>query len=864
MRYTTLPLALLLLGPFTRAGAQTPPVKLPAKAPAPLTLAQALAKLPPPAKGVWLTVGADKVILPDGTLPPPADASVTVLANTFGDETQDFGSVTALAPFTRVALNPDPVPPDSSVTMDQDTAFHLLAASLSDAQWKAFTSESGLGLTDLTNDTQRSLFHALFFHGQLWVASQDSAQTKLPEDQRTDTRNVSDQIDSVRVRLGQSADIALSDTKGNRIYFSAPPAASANLRTWQPKNDASITENDVVVRAVVSNSPKSSGLPLGDAKFQPPVSLTGAKTVGDLVARIAAKTHTELYADPHYATRTVTVIGPTQQAPAADVLRALALAVAGTYRQVGPAYVLTDDLEGVGTRRRRLFNLLHGAFYKSRILVNTASDTLVKNRAGKSPSLSAFGDPLAVIPGQARFLSDQYDSDEYQVPYAKLNAAQQNRVHQLTDAYEDKLAAGAIQSSDTPPQEPNPTGDVRVSANYALQLLLPGTSKPVETDVHGSASDLFRHLNEVNNPRDIAEEKAALANLPPAPPLLPLLHSRPRRAVIGHPTTPAAVDALIAAMQKVGLNELWLDVFSEGKSHIAAKGTDILTEALKQTQGTGIAVYADLSLLSWGYAPPKNTWDLDILGQNSHFLIGYDGEGLFYPAVPPPVSASPVSATVKKTLTGMVRGVASREGLAGFVWEDAVQGKGLTYTPAADLGYTLPMRLAFLRAFHADPVDITDSWHNDDLNLPTFDDSTAEDALTKYWDDARLGANALLLTELRQAIPVSADKPILMDRVYSHPQALTTWDDPLQRPPALPPPPGSAATAKRGRVALVRVTVTDAADTDALARNLQALLPPPASGSATWDGYVLDFDSLHVTDSTDPLRDLVRAASPKP
>jgi len=860
MRYTTLPLALLLLGAARHAGAQAPPVKLPVKTPAPLTLAQALAKLPPPAKGVLLVVGADKLTLPDGTPPPPSNASPTVLANTFGDITQDFGSVTAIAPGTHVLLNPNPTPPEAAAEMNQDTAFHVFAASLSDPQWKAFTSEGGLGLPDLTGDTQRSLFRTLFPNGQLWVASQDPAQAKLPDSQRTDTRNLSAQIDSVRLRLGQTASICVSDKKGGTIYFSGPPATTTHLHTWQPK-DTSVTENSVILWAAVANSAKSSDLPLSDAKFEPTVTLTGTKTVADLVARIAAKTHTELYADPHYASRTVTVIGPAQNAPAADVLRALALAVAGTYRQVGPAFVLTDDLEGVGTRRRRLFNLSHGIGYKNRILVNKASDILIKNRAGKSPSLSAFGDPLAAIPGQASLLTDDYKFDGYAVPYDKLNAAQQNRVHQIADAYEDTLATRVSQSGDAPPQEPDLTRDVTVFADYGLRLLLPGESKPVDTDIRGSASDLFIHFNEVNNPRVLAAEKAESANRPPAP---PLLHSRPRRAVIGHLTTPAAVDALVAVMQKVGLNELWLDVFSEGKSHIAAKGTDILTEALKQTRGTGITVYADLSLLSWGYHPPKDTWDLDILGQNSHFLIAYDAEGLFYPAVPPPVSASPVSATVKKTLTDMVRSLASRQGLAGFVWEDATQGKGLGYSPAEGLGYTLPMRLAFLRAFHADPVDITDTWYNENLSLPTFDDSTVETALTQQWSDARLGASAFLLTTLRQAIPASAGKPILMDRVGYYPHGLVSWDDPHQRPPAQRVPRGEEAPSKRGRFALVRVTVTDAADTDALARSLQTLLPPIADDKAAWDGYVLDFDNPHVTDGTDPLHDLVRAAGPKP
>ncbi len=70
MRYTTLPFALLLLGIAAHTRAQTKPTK----APAPLTLAQALIKMPLPTKGVLLAVGADKVALPDGTPPPPADA----------------------------------------------------------------------------------------------------------------------------------------------------------------------------------------------------------------------------------------------------------------------------------------------------------------------------------------------------------------------------------------------------------------------------------------------------------------------------------------------------------------------------------------------------------------------------------------------------------------------------------------------------------------------------------------------------------------------------------------------------------------------------------------------------------------------
>ena len=881
---------LLLLGVAGHAGAPTAPQK----APAPLTLAQALAKLPPPAKGVLLAVGADIVTLPADTRPPSADASPTVLANTFGEETQDFGTVTAIAPATRVLLNPSPAAPDLSVDLSPMTATKMLAASLDDAQWKALTSEGGLGLPDLTDDTQKLLFHALFSHGQLWVASQDPAQAKLPKDQRTDTRNLSDQIEGVRVRIKQTAHLYVHDKKGKTIFFSGPPADPTRLHTWRPPHDPPTAQNNVTLRAVVANTPKSSDLPLSDTKFQQTIPLTGAKTVGELVARIAAKTHTELYADPHYALRLLTMLGPASEAPAADVLRALALAVAGTYRQVGPAFVLTDDLEGVGTRRTRLQNWKDGTFSDSMSLQDQAGSVLIKRRLSQARSLPTFGDPLALTPGQmTRFKSSTIDSaipdEDEHYPYASLTPAQQAQVRKIADAFEDQQATKAADSSeDDSPQQPDPTGAVSLRPNYAVQFLVPAVAEPVDGSVNIPLWMLYwpgtaaAEAIEAEAAAKAGPAAAAPPKLPPAPPLLPLLRSRPRRGILGHPTTPAAVDALVAAMQKVGLNELWLDVFSEGKSRLTdkdAKGTDILTEALRKTQGTDIAVYAHLSLLPWGNTPPQDTWDLSILGENSRAGDiadhdrrhdgDYDAAGRPIAYVPPPVMTSPVSATVKKALADIGRSLAARPGLAGFVWEDAERGDSLGYTPA--------MRLAFLRAFHADPVDITEQkYSGTDVSLPTFDDAAAEDALTQHWDDARLGANVFLLTQMRQAIPATAGKPVLIKCSDQSPDWLASWDDPRLLPPPLRtllagmdyPTDAQvrAVAAKQGRTTYVVVPVRDPANTDALARDLQAALPPPASPKtkAAWDGYVLDFGDPALTDSAHPLSDLVQAATPKP
>ena len=894
MRCATLPLAPLLLGTVNHAGAQGLPAAPAPKAPLPLTLARALAQRPPPAKGVLLAVGADKLTLPTGTAPPPADASVTVLANTFGDETPGFGSVTAIAPATRVLLNENPGPPDLSVNMNGYTAFKMLLASLDDAQWKMLTSEGGLGLTDLTDDTQKLLFHGLFFRGQLWIATQDPALFKLPDDQRPDTRDVSSQIDGVRLRLGQTARIYIHDKKGKTIYFSGPPAEASHSRVWRPSYPPSASQNNVTLRAVVPNTPKSSDLLLSDAKFQQTVSLTGANTVAEMIARIAAKTHTELYADPHYASRPLTVTGPASEAPAGDVLRALALAVAGTYRQVGPAFVLTDDLQGVGTRRKRLADWQENTSRDSIKLADEAGAVMLKRRVSQARSLPAFGDPLAMTPQQMADLKNNagipgVPGMDENYPYAKLTPAQQNRMRQIADAYEDQQATQTASSNDDdPPREPDRTGPVSLQTHYKLQLLIPTVEGPVETNEDSPVALLFwpglARAFAIEAEAKAAKPAAPVVKLPPAPPLLPLLHSRARRAVVGHPTTPAAVDALVSAMQKVGLNELWLDVFSEGKSHLVSTGTDILTEALTKTQGTGIAVYADLSLLPWGNTPAPKTQDLTVLGENSRTAaiaehdrkrnnIDYEGQPISF--VPPPVSASPASPQVKKQLMDLLRGLASRPGLAGFVWADAVRGD--------DLGYTPPMRLAFLRAFHADPVDITpDDDLTGDVSLPTFDDKAVDTALTGHWDDARLGANGFFLTQLWQAVPGAAEKPVLMELGGGAGPFLVSWDDPRQMPPPLrtlfqgndaPSPKQIAAeVTKQGKSVLIAIPVKDPANTDALARDLQeALTVPPSqgtahgkpSGKAPWNGYVLDFDTPRVTDSDHPLRELVRAVEPR-
>ncbi len=297
---------------------------------------------------------------------------------------------------------------------------------------------------------------------------------------------------------------------------------------------------------------------------------------------------------------------------------------------------------------------------------------------------------------------------------------------------------------------------------------------------------------------------------------------------------------------------------------------------LGQTAGTGIAVYADLSLLPWGDAPPESACDLSIEGETSKEIAvhahdraqraDYDDAGKPVVFVPSPVLVSPAAEAVRGSLTTLVQGLSARPGLAGFIWEDAEAGDGLGYTPA--------MRLAFLRFAHSDPLDITPQLSlKGDVSLPLFEDAAADKSLPVLWDKARAGANAALLGGMRQALtpPMSA-RPILMEQSTDSATWLASWDDPRQLPPPLRPlfagvpypKPEQTATvaAKQGRIVLLRAQVQNSADTDALARALQADLGGKmAGGRSAWGGFVLDFADEEATRGDHPLAGLVDTAA---
>lgn len=856
-----------------------------------LTLAQALKTLPA-ADTLVLTVGAEKVTLPDGIEPPPTGASAGDIAAAFGEITQRFGAVTAIAPATMTLLNTQPDPPNFEADIGGYQALKILAASLDDVQWRAIISEQGLGLADLSDDTQRGLFHALFRNRQLWIASDDPALSMLPAEKRADIRDVTSEIDSTHIRLGQTANLYLHDRQGKTIYYSGtrldgPP----RLHTYRPKTPPLTPPPPPVVysvalKAAFPNTPKPSDLSWDGKALQTSISTAGLKTVGDLVSRLGQKTGLELYADPHYAAKRIILLGSPAAAPASDLLQALCLCVTGTFRKVGPAWVLTDDLVGVGVRRKHLADWKQQAEDAASKVGDEAGAVMLKRRASDARKLRGFGDPVALTPEEFAALPDDpampgiptlVDIPEAAYPFAKLTPAQQAWARQTAAAYNENLHTAKLPDylSDNETDDADLTRTVSLGAKYQVQLLVPSQSAPVNTNLQSPLELLFYPGETPEAYKAYADADAKKrAKMPPPPPLSVLLRRGSRRGIVGNPRTAADVDALIRSMQQLGLNQLWLDVFSNGVSHlkVSTGGPDILTEALTKTRGTGIEVYAAVSLFAWDDTAPDSARDLTIDGQDSRqALLGAkqhtrevtdDEEGLPIPfPASVPVLVSAAAPAVAATLMAMVQDCGARSGLAGFVWHDADAG--------SEFGYTPPMRLAFLRTFRADPTDIDPgSSLGEAAALPLFDDDAIDSALSGQWLKFRTDTDVALLRHLRAMVRLSL--PVLMeqDELYGD-NWLANWDDPAKPPPTVRDlTPGTAyASAKTtlrlmkqaSRIIIRRKTIRHDGDTAFLARRLQ-----DDAKTLPSDGFVLDFSSDSVTQGAAPLASLVQAVAAEP
>lgn len=805
--------SLCFLAATRLASAQnTPP---PAASVAVQTLAQALAQAKVPANTIYLAVAAEKVTPPkdaDSTPLPPGDP-VPQVAGAYGRLTQAWESVTAIAPPTMTTVYAPPDTPNPYDGMPVSQVLKLLTATFTKDQWKVFFGKSGLGFQDLQTDPQRSLFMALFSGGHL-IVQKDLGDPKAQQD------ITGDALLQIRLRLGYIVDLALPmrDNPESHLFAGGPDLPGMPTRYYMMNGQTEDVDHELgaTVRETVPNALKA-----GDLDFDPltaSVPLGGVKTVDDLVARIGVALHRELYADARYGARTVTLVGTPKTAKAKDLLRALALCVCGTYRKVGPSFVLTDDLVGLGARH---------ALWKE--FEDKAQAMLPQDDpAATSPYTIQDipwdpADPLAPTQNQQKQIWTARKANPVgggivglTVPFAGLTPAQQEQARLLQADHEEHNMGTTLD------------GTVTVQSEAMLEMTLPSLDGPVI--VFQSYQGLLPepHLSAAEQAAQQAQFEARLPDaLRRETPTLdgslrPLVEGFVHRAVRLAPQSAAELARALTAMKALGFNELWLEVTPGPTRRDDDAALALLAQAGKAGQADGITVLPDVHLLRWAAGTPAALWDRDILGRTAVDA----NKSARYPSPDASDTVSPFSPEVWDRLSALIRAAGATPGIGGMVWEDLPPAGYQDITPGGmdmsglsdmPLGFTEAGRLALLRAAHADPVDVYTTHYTDEranIRVPGFDAEgeillPVDGALYNRWRLLRAKTVMDLARHLASLLPPpfltpgAARRPVLLppanESSRSPKSQYGSWDDfrrplPLDVFVPLPGPAGQGGT----------------------------------------------------------------------
>lgn len=826
-------LGLLSLPAALRADNPSPPPKPPA-------LDAALTQAKPSSTSVALAVDAASVTLPKDTVLPGDPMTAQEVGALYGRKTQPFGTVTAIAPPTITVVYAPPETPNPYDGMPPGQVMKLLSQTFTPAQWKAFLSPAGVGYTDMTGETQTGLFQALFPGGHLSLI--DTATDSM-DDPKFKREFPGSALSAVCLRLGLLTSLALQSAEDPNSYgFMATVHPNGTPPIYFMTNSQSQDvdrEYGAQVSETIPNIPKSGQMAFDDPALKIAVPLSGIKTVDDLVVRVGVTTHREIYADLRYGSRLVTLSLSTQppSASAADLLQAIALCVGGTYRKVGPAFVLTDDVIGLGTKHAEWKDFED----KAQNMLPSSNDFMpapqsIPNVPYTVKDIPDNGDPLAMTAQQ----KDQYwkkwaenagqsshFSMDVTVPFSRLSPAQQEA------ARLDQEADEAMHTHTTL------TGTVMVQSEAEVEILLPSlTGRAIITQSY----DGLLPYPTLTPAEQVAQRKHFERMDPdmvppdvPAPDLTQTLRRFTRRAAHIAPKTVKEAAQNLAALHALGFNEAWIDV-RPGPAATDADTVTRLTQAVAEGKKLGLHVLPAVSLLHWSDEADASVLDCDILGK----AILPPQDTPFSPAV------SPFAPATLPRLSALVRALGSIPGIGGMVWEDTLSAgyekADKTMGRFGDtLGYSVAGRLAFLRLTRADPVDLVDNSFTDErakVHVPGFDsDFNRERRLFTDWGRMRSDTEQNLLETLAASLPptftsTGSRLPLLLPPTnWIYASALGSWDNPHAPPPTVR---FISQTGPDGQP-LMGVPNTERMNSTLAYKKIQVYLPPSPSVQAFKD-----------------------------
>lgn len=754
--------------------------------------------------------------------PPSETTPLAEVMEYYGRQLMQTGSLTVLAPTEMVVLNTKLGKPDIASALSREDRMTIFEASLTEAQWKKLCGERGIGLPDL-NAEQKPLFLSLLPDPLVVVKAQlkDGSFNSVGQPMTASA----DQRMGSRIRINRQTHVAYAaqDRPNTWITYNdgVPRPDGAELLTLEPQTVRRPTLGNYgeELGRIVPNRSKPGDLNFDTAKLDFRVALgtePGSETalsLGDLVNRIARASGLELYADPRIASLPLWTTGGS--ARAGDALKALALAVSGTFRKIGPAHLLTDDLIGIGSRRAIISDWLDDAqarvntlrYDAQRIIRAKNVDRLVDFGPGETQPLE-LDKMRSVRPSIYPFAS----SDESVLDTSTLDAGWQKLIRDDVD----RGVAQRQQRDQLRPMGSRPTmptasaSHVKLKVSVKATLIVPNLGEVGEGVSFGMGTGVTRDSEKTEARGALSEPRASDYGLP---------SDLPVRALCISPANLAELTNLLREAEVRGFNQVWIELpfSSEEADRLIAGGVN----AAKSSRIAVLPVVRPLRLRSDLMADAKEL-DLNIVGEtlpelakrkrDSPHLALYAGwkADLNRPGAWIRIDQPPSRLAAKKTALHF----AALPGISGLVIRDscaqgyADPGDRDDYNQSIDhqFGYVPPMRLEFLRRFGADPIDFPAEGANSSplAELPFFPDDKLRSrytivdnepvrnpgrTLAQEWNAFRFGLNSAfmedLFNELKQRAP---GLPLMLDHRWNqgtmNPGWFIEWNAPRDLPSA--------------------------------------------------------------------------------
>jgi hypothetical protein len=653
------------------------------------------------------------------------------------------GGLTAIVPKTMATVDSRFTnAPNLYEGLPRDAKVLYLLRSLSASQWSKATGD-GLSVGDCQGE-QRAVFESIVpnpLRYSMGTVTDSRGITNPNGPGEIKTMSSGDRA-KVKLRVVRHLHVRVS-MENNGGWSITEPEGDMKPGTTMPlltEDEDSEFGHQVIVRG--PNVPRKSHLDLQDPRLDKPVAFKSGERLANLLERIGTASGLRFVADPHYAPMLMVERGTA--ASARDLLAALSLGVAGTYRRVGGTYVLTADLEGMAAHAVRV-----GVW-------EDALEKVVEARSNAWRQQIARGGGLSKI----QFSSPAYEGlTETEKANLEANDRPSDGPHFIPIDQASKPVRDAIKNWKFGNRIDRERAGVSSSIRY--DIVLPGTGRTWWQGWLGNTEE-YRSEPYVWTPPN------------PPPVALPLDPQGGVTGIVLHADTPAQAKAQVARVARLGVGELWL----ETRDAAALKAAVEAAEAAK--------VRVALAVRPWEIPAGATVRDPDrtVTGEFGRTLaaskLAIEPWANFWQDIQtfePPTRSflAPVDPSTSAVVASLAQ-LARTPGLAKVVVLDLYPtGYGKTetdrsgsywYSVALDAylayGYAEAMREAYLNAEGVDPIDLeTRRVHsNVDLNPAWGLEFTLPQGFDKWqatkgkWHRDRAVALAMALRNADPSLPI--------------------------------------------------------------------------------------------------------------